>query len=396
VKLTWVYSHNFVARLTMEQQDNPATTHDTGFAVGCCVCVDTVESETGDFYPMMRNMSADTRRLEYWRMAWILMQTTRMCYPNKRLLVFTNDTDPAVLDGHDFIAGMRELNVDIVHIPFKKYRLPKGFSQKFTNAFYKYEAFQVLGTYTHPTLMLDTDVVWAHNVPAFEEAIAKNPVMSYDVYQRSATPTSRRNYGISMEDFGKIFKEVDPEYPIELPVHMGGEALVAHPASFAEIDRYLYKCFTTVIAKKQAGDYEGPEMVTRQTFFNGNESLLSMTVNRMPGQVLMNAFVKRIYNLGFINNVDPNDPAKPVWHLPGEKPTGIPNLYRFIRENDPRFWKSTEEDRAKFMGAILGVPKRTIRRDTDPPVWKEKLRILRGYAGVTRNNLKTLLGIYKA
>jgi hypothetical protein len=177
-----------------------------------------------------------------------------------------------------------------------------------------------------------------------------------------------------------------------LPITIGGEVAVASPAAFKELYSYTLASFKEVVKRAQAGTLPGGERGV--ALINTDETLLTMSVGRQPNVGFINPFIKRIYNLGFINNLKKGDEKLAIWHLPGEKHRGLSNLYEFIVEKDPRFWEAGPEERAKFMGDVLAVPKRRIRRSTDPTFFQEQVRILRGRAGMARNKIYEILGIY--
>lgn len=364
------------------------------FNIAATICVDTAESDDGVEYPLMGNVTADERRIFYWRMALVLMVTSRQCNPNQGHVLITNDQAPVLYDGLDLRAYLAEQGVQILYRPFTQFRMPKGVSTRFANAFYKLESHAVLAGLDKPSILLDTDVVWARRIPAFEEKLAAGTPLFYDTYQRSAEPDSRKYAATSMRDFGNMFRDIDATYPNPLPVALGGEVAAGSPQVFAELNADLLQIFRTVMDRVQNGP-PLPGGESSRHFLNTEDVMLSMAVCRRTDVEWINPWLKRIYNLGYLNNLKAGDEQRlAIWHLPGEKQRGLSNLYAFITERDPRFWQASEEDRARFIGAVVGVPRRRIRRATDPSWFSEQVRIARGRAGIFRNKLFEALGIF--
>ena len=363
------------------------------YNVVTCICVDTAQADDGTVYPLLGNLSAEERRLQYWKLAWVLMITSRLCQPEQRHMVYTNDPAPVMADGQDLKALLATHGVEVVVLPFQDFLAPKRTLARFANAFYKLEVFKALAQLDKPSILLDNDVVWAHRNAELEQALAQGQTMFYDIYERSATPDSRQFLGVSMRDFGQYFKDLDPSYPQALPVTIGGEVAAGAPAMFGDLYAYLHPTFWEMIKRIQQGP-PLPGGERSRVFINGMETLLSMGVNRLEGLQWMNPYIKRFYNIGFLKNIKPGDERKPIWHLPSEKHRGLANLYAFIMEGDTRFWHASPEERAKFMGDLVAVPKRRIRRETDPTWWQDQVRTLRGRAGLARNKVKEWLGIY--
>ncbi len=365
------------------------------FAFNVCtyLCVDTEESDEGVEYPLMGSLSADERRIFYWRLALVLMITSKRCNPNQRHVIITNDKADVVYQGQDLRAWLAVHGIETAYLPFKAFRWPKGTSKRFTNAYYKLECQGLMATWGKPSILLDTDVVWARRDAGLEQALAAGQTLMYDPHERGADPDSRQYGATSMRDFGNIFRELDPTYPNPTPVALGGEVAAASPAVCAEIYRDCLHGFNLVVERLHKGQ-PLPDEPRGLHLVNSADTLLSFGVCRRTDLVWINPWLKRMYNIGFLNNLKPGDEQKPLWHLPGEKHRGLSNLYAFIMEGDPRFWQADDEARARFLGAVCGVPRRTIRRSTDPSWWQEQVRIAKGRAGIWRGKVLQRLGLF--
>ncbi|HEY4491244.1 MAG TPA: hypothetical protein VI958_04550, partial [Acidobacteriota bacterium] len=69
-------------------------------------------------------------------------------------------------------------------------------------------------------------------------------------------------------------------------------------------------------------------------------------------------YIKRIWSLPDLNNVEPQDLQRTIWHLPGEKNTGLMLLFDEALQPESRFWKLPLSEFTEYLGSYVGVPER--------------------------------------
>lgn len=297
--------------------------------------------------------SNEERRKTYWKCAVTFFASAKKIYPEQRLILFTNDEKPVIINRTDIRGFLKSLGVEIRTEAYT-YRPPARFSSYLTNNFYKFETIRLLGMEDSPSVLLDSDVFFTKRDEHFVNLVEAGETLLYDVYQKS-DPGDRSNNHISRRDQGMMFREIDPEYPVEYPVFWGGEIISGSPAVFQAIDQEFQKIFRYAI-----DHYENPPAFpSGRGFFDGNETIGNFIFNKIiASHVDASQFIKRIWTVKGISEITPAIVDLPLWHMISEKDKGIPLLFDEALNPDSGFWTTPIDDFKAYLGGYLGVPER--------------------------------------
>lgn len=349
------------------------------------VSVDTQPSDAMVSYPLLGWLEPEDRRLAYWRLALASMATSRRINPHLHHIIFTNDRNPAVLDGHDIRQHLYDLDVEVSYLPFDSFKLPEGMSLRFANAFYRFQVMEELGHRKLSGLIMDADCLWVRMDADLERAITGGLLMVFDVYERSDRPYSSRPHGISMKDMGDTFRQLDAQYPVVFPVWLGTEVIAGTAPIFKEVARHARQVIDRYSYHYKRGG-ELPVFPNGTGFFNSDEFLFSLVANQWGSVEYLNPYLKRFYALPFLDNTRPGDDRYALWHLPSEKNTGLKLIYEEVLNPDSMFYSLHREDLPAYLSGLVGVTKRVRRVPTDSHL-RDFVRNLRGRMGNLIRNI---------
>ncbi|QDA58879.1 hypothetical protein [Hymenobacter jejuensis] len=321
------------------------------------LCVDEAH-EPASFYPQLRDVSADKRRRVYWQCTVVFFSTSVRCNPDARHLLYTNDAAPATWDGVDHREFLSSIGVEIRQLSFQTFCPPQRFSKEFRNAFYKLDVLQELAkpTAADHSLLLDSDCVWTRPDPKLISLVQSDALLLLDAEPESTPDT--KIHGLSRRDMGNLYRELDPNYPVEAPLHFGGEIIGGSRARLGEVVEQLRAIQDQVLVEYPAGP---PRFSSGRTLFDGDEYLTSFVCNRLPRPWTdTSPFIRRIWTSYRNTNVRRSDVQLTIWHLPNEKMQGLPVLCRQMLRRDSAFWRLAPTNLAGYLGRYLGVPN---------PVW---------------------------
>ena len=253
------------------------------------------------------------------------------------------------------------------YLPFEVFRLPQSLCKQFKNTYYKLDVMKVLGKdHRKVFILLDTDCLWTKPDEKLDELIQSGELLLLDIYQ-SADPYSKVHHNLSMHDMGLLFKEIDPDYPTPFPVRYGGEVLAASGDKFCEMVSQLERLFEFLVREAQE-NRRSFAFANGQTIFEGNELPVNFVFNKHLFPVTdLHGYVKRVWASEEINNVKPTDLGVTIWHLPGEKSTGLALLFEQILDDNSLFWTVPIESFPQYLGEYVGIPERKHRLQIKPP-----------------------------
>jgi hypothetical protein len=324
------------------------------------ICVD-VDKDEKIFYPQLKNISADDRRLIYWKCVYVFCATSVRCNPDCTHQVYTNDTQPVVANGVDLLAGLKKMGVEIVVAPFGVFNPPKGYSNRFKNAFYKLDVIHHLGQSTQHDfhLLLDSDCVWVRNNPKIYDFIAKSDTFTlYDVDDLGDHP-EKDFWDMSRQGVWDVFKSIEPDYPENRPILFGGEAMGGSTEHFRIIADELKKAFDNIVTQYD-GEKNLPKFPNSRNIFSGMEYFTSMVYNRLPFKVQdIRDYLRRIWTSFRYVDIRESDMKLTIWHMPSEKQQGFLKVFKNALNPDSKFWKIPINQFDTYLGEYLGVPYRT-------------------------------------
>lgn len=328
----------------------------TMFNITAFVCIDETKEDSRVKYSQLTSLSGNQRRELYWKCAYTFFCASKKVNPDKPHILFTNDTREVNIKGIDIKSQLKEKGVTIRELRFAQFN-PGGATKFFKNAFFRFEVFKVLGEESLPSIVLDTDCLWVQKDPQLERLIGGKHLLLYDVYQRSHTPEAKGPHNLSMKDMGEAFRKVDPAYPTQHPVWYGGECIAASPDNFKMISDDIHKLFNQLLERSKRHNL--PSYSNGKSLLNGDEVLSSFVFNSGKYETKhINGFLKRVWTYPDINNVKKDDLKLAIWHLIGEKTTGINLLFKEAINPASAFWTVPVSQFNYYVGEFCGIPKR--------------------------------------
>ena len=245
------------------------------------ICVDVDENED-IFYPQLKGVGQDHRRLLYWRCVYIFFASSSRCNPDCNHIVYTNDPHDVIENGINLTEKIKAFGVDIRHLPFKEFNPPKGYSKRFKNAFYKLDVIKQLGEEKDGYyLLLDSDCVWAKNDPELYKTLQSDDhVLLYDVDCLLHAPQIQL-HNMDRKSVLEVFRQIEPDYPEMAPILFGGEIIGGSNKNLKIVAEDLKQLFEKVIEKfKKESDL--PVFPNNRNIFSGMEYFTSLSYNRLP------------------------------------------------------------------------------------------------------------------
>ncbi|MCH6257172.1 hypothetical protein MLD52_11490 [Puniceicoccaceae bacterium K14] len=323
------------------------------------VCVDVDEEGKSNHYPALKGI--DDKRIVYWRCCITFCMTSIKFNPNESHLVYTNDKnmEDLAIHGHGVIDMFLKLGIELVYLPFEKFD-PKECSKRFRNAFYKHEVICDLANLDEPSILLDSDCIWTKSgEDIFKKIDNDKCLLLQDTYQRGSRPKIKSPHNLSMEDMGKLYDRIPVmKSQAEYPVWYGGELIGGSASHLKIVSDSMYEVFNYCMdqerTKKNSMTFDNGDSV-----FDNDEYISSYVYNSLIGISIHDtrrSFTKRIWTLPDIFNFRRKDLNLAIWHLPGEKESGLRELFHELIDPKSIFWESTEPS-AKFLGKFFNIPR---------------------------------------
>jgi hypothetical protein len=312
------------------------------------------------YVPTLDGLTAERRSYAYWRSVVTFFATSRRMNPGARHVLFTNWEAIPRVDGVDverFLAG--ELGVDVERIAFR-HSPPATLSRIFGNAFFKFDAVMALAREaSDANVHLDCDCVWVRPGVALQETLRARRIVVYDCYG-SPSP-AKKIHNVSRLDLAEAFRRLDPAFPCEAPLWIGGEFVGGTRQGLAELASRLEEAFAS--ACRLPPDLT-PRLPNGHSVFDNDEYLLSMACARAGVcDGYANGMLERIYTSVFYRTVRADQMGLTVWHLPHEKAAGLSRLFREATHPASAFWRlALDEAFPAYLGGFVGIPRLTVRK----------------------------------
>ena len=321
------------------------------------ICVDTERADGTIIYPMMSVQDGELRRRTFWRLSTVLLCSSLRCNPDKHHILFTNDRKKLRIDGTDPRQYLQDRGVEIRYVPFELFRLPSGLSRYFKNIYYRLDVWRCLGEEAGPSIVLDSDCLWTRPNRALDEQILSGRLLLLDNYKRK-DPFLASPHNLSMSDMGLLYKQIDPSYPTAFPIWYGGELTAASGPVFAELSASLLDLHRFLVT--QAQEHQQMFVFSNgSTMFDNDELYTNFVFNRGKLPIMdISDSAKRMWTLDSLNNITDNDLDLTLWHLPGEKETGLFLLFNEATNGNSGFWNVPIEEFPRYLGRYTGVPQR--------------------------------------
>lgn len=318
------------------------------------LCVDPNDSS---FNYQLYYLSNRKKREIYWKCCVTFFGTSVRYNPEANHLLVTNDKDKVIINELNIKKFLNSIGVEIIELPFERFRSPKKFSTHHNLTLYKLEVISYLSELKDGfNILLDSDCIWANPYPKIGNYNSEDKLIVYDMYTLS-NPL-KKIHGINRKDLGQFYKKIDPDYPVEYPVWYGGEIVGGSSNVFWNLSVELKYYFELIVH----GFEKSPKLPNKMKIFDGDELILSLVYNKLKNnKVEASNIIKRIWTNPKTdeNNIDGQDVFElSVWHMIGEKLYGIPILCDKILDLNSKFWSTNTEELNKYIGLFFGFPMR--------------------------------------
>jgi len=310
------------------------------------------------YYPSAYVQDLARRREVYWKTVVTFFATSVRQNRDARHVFCTNVAAIPPIRGFDTAGFLRELGVEIVSLPFT-FQPPKGCSQMFGNAYFKYDALKHLARTmgeNDVAMLFDCDCVWIGGAEPLEQCISEHGLLTYDIFL--SPPPDRKIHNVSRRDMAETYRRMDPEFAVDDPIWFGGEILGGRKGDFtafvAELDRIydrLRGCTAATV----------PRFCNGHSVFDGDELLTTYICARLGHREgRAGEYIRRVFTSLLYRTVQADDVNLRLWHLPQEKMEGLARLYRQAIRPCSKFWcLEPGPEMARYLGTFFGIPKIT-------------------------------------
>lgn len=318
------------------------------------VAVDEDQGSRKIKYSQISHYGPKMRREIYWKCATVLLCTSVRCNLGWKHVLYTNDKKPVRFNGNDVRDFLKGLGVEIRGLSFNHFKIPIGLSKIFRNNFYKLDVlYDIASRENEYSIMLDSDCVLTKSINGIENRMKGDHILLLEIFKRK--DFLQKAQGISMKDMGDIFKNIDPDYPVDCPLWFGGEFIAGHSKTLYPLIIEIKKVFdrTVLMSREQEIKFDcGTNILD-------NDEYLASFVYNLPGVSYHDAgdIVKRMWT-GPDGNRSDEDLNYNIWHLAAEKHLGFPLLFEECINPDSDFWKIDLGEFNIYLGEYLGVPER--------------------------------------
>lgn len=321
------------------------------YNIVAALAIDNSEQDGNILYPMIGHFDKQMKQALYWKMAYVYFSVSSRINPRRNHILFTNDDSNASLDGFDFKRELQQLGVDIRILPFSKYYISGDRYGKFKNTLYKIEVYDQLQYLKNCSVLTDIDCLWASQWENLDQLLDRYDLLVLD--RSSHQAPEKRNRIVS--EMGSVFRQIDPEYPVQNPHWYGGGFIGGKPESFRILGEKSKQLFDLLVA--QANDhivytlpYNGESML------DGDENIQSYVCNASSLKLYdINDYVKIVFRSRRFNNATPEVYRYPVWHLASEKLRGLSLLFQEVKSSRSVFWTMSKDEIKYFLGKYAGI-----------------------------------------
>lgn len=282
----------------------------------------------------------------YWRNIAVMFATARRMFPSgAQLTAFTNAVPPSEV-GRVLV----DLDVRRMDIGFSQ-PYPPDFYPRFRGAFHLLD---VLAWYAAqnggdaPMLVVDPDCLWVRPPHRVLETLLSDGYLAcsvdYDV--------ERRANGVSRADMGRIFPEVATGPGRSVPFYIGGEFVGATAPFAVTLAEALEAATQANVARWRRGE----------ATLNTEEHILSYAFWSLGLRPNHAGLMRRIFTGAMYRNVEQDDHALTLWHLPSEKKRGLYRLFTEVQRPGSPFWKLEGDDLRRYLARHTGVVPTPARR----------------------------------
>jgi hypothetical protein len=325
-----------------------------------------VESpKEGGLYPQVGGLTTSQARQNiYWRCVYTFFWSVNafLKKDGAKFLLFTNVTRLPVVDGVDLNKTLADFGVELVTLRYTW--TPSGTRRMWFNQYFLFDILDYaaarLDSDDTLTVMDNDCLIVGDLAPAFDLARRSGALLiTVDVGEDEDAN------GLSRRQAIDVYAEIGGARPAAPPEYFGGEFYAVSGAMLGRLMPLANEVRRTNDALAEAGN---PYFSDEAHFFS---YLMWQLGLRAPNA---NAIARRIWTTWRLNNTEPADLCRPVWHLPSEKTYGFDKLFMRLAAGT-----SVPSDPARlraWLAQIMGVGHKSPRKFIGH-FWRAVLRRLR-------------------
>lgn len=281
----------------------------------------------------------------YWRCVCVFFKTARFFNPEAHLILFTNLNVLPNIGEFSITNFLNTLGVEIITLG-RYFILPKGFTNKFGNCFYKLDCLRYFSTQPYEVetsiLLLDNDIVVTDSLNELSNLVNHKQYVFY----RISDPTQFN--GLQQEEIKQLFTEENNHISSTDSVALGGEFIAFTSSVAQKLDSAIGVAFNHSIERFHN---KKKHLMTEEHIY----AYINLDLNFHILESDTNSFIRRIWT-GKFNNRLPDDINRALWHLPREKRYGFKRLFKTITGKNNQ--KTTLSKVS--IGRVMGIPRATI------------------------------------
>lgn len=313
------------------------------------------------YYPLVATLGRAQRRDAYWKSVVTFFATSLRQNPDAHHIACTNVEKIPEISGLDVGAFLSGLGVEIVRLPFG-FRPPEGISRNFGNTFFRFDTMKFLGSMQdrdRVSILLDCDCIWLKNAGPIVDDVCDNGLQVFDYFY--SPPVDRKIHNFSRLDLGRLFRCIDPEFPVEAPLWLGADILSGTADHFAALVNEADRAHQ---ALGGCGPDDIPRLPNGHTIFDNDEYMISFACAKLGvHEGRARTYLERVWTSLFYRTVRDSNMDLTVWHLPHEKTQGLPRLYKKVIDKGSPFWTLPPgPDLTEYLGAFFGIPRMSAMR----------------------------------
>ena len=284
----------------------------------------------------------------YWRCIVCFHATAFRQAPHAKHVLYTNCETTPVVDDVQIGTILNRLGVEIRVLPIH-HRLGRGKVKTWNNQFYILDIIKDLVARDDfaTIVVLDSDCVWVRPVGSLLSDVERRGLLSLCIPYTEEF----NNNGATRFDMQRAASQLtDMEFGF-VPHYSGGELFAATRQGVADVWK-LAEPMWKRLSEAEPGEikiYEEGQFL----------SIIYEALNIPIGTA--DAHCRRMWTALRLNTVTVEDiySSRCIWHLPMEKKTGFPVLFKVACNPQSWLWTRPLPDLAVAIARCMGIPKRT-------------------------------------
>lgn len=309
--------------------------------------------EEANRYPQVGSDSSDAEfQLVYWRCVVTFFATSIRNNANSRHIFFTNKREIPDIGGFETARFFEENEIEVVTLPYTC-KIPRNNYNCWGGTFFLFDMLKHISENAVEDdiyIILDPDCVFINSVDRIVDLISRYDVLTYDL---GYSPEWDMN-GLTRLDIKEICEEIDGRTLSEPPRNYGGEWVGAKVKVIRDIVRIFDETRSIIDERVRCG----------KKSFNTEEHFLNYIYQKLEYPLKpVNPYIRRLWTVPEAKNIRGDEFSLDIWHVPGEKRSGIKALFDEVGNPESIFCKIRSREKfAEYLGHRLGIF-RTLREN---------------------------------